>query len=69
MRRHLHRESDGRFRQGDLERDFGIRTAICPGCGAINPYTRREVNGFIDPAGWQRPSHCGQCGAELPKEN
>jgi hypothetical protein len=70
-KRHLFRQGDGRFRQGSLERDFGIKTAICE-CGAINPYTRKatEPGPFIDPAKfntWERPTHCSNCKAKLPE--
>lgn len=65
MRRHLFRRSNGRFRQGSLERDMGIRVAVCPKCRGMTPYTRRESGGFIDPNGWEVPTVCGQCGEPL----
>jgi hypothetical protein len=68
MKRHLFRQGDGRFRQGSLERDFGIKTAICE-CGAINPYTRKATDS-LDPQEfntWERPINCNHCGKKLPE--
>lgn len=70
--RYLHRRSNGRFVQADLETTFGIRVTICPGCGAIHPHERAplvEVAGFIDPASFNRlvaPTECRECKAPLP---
>jgi len=57
-RRHLSRQSNGRFRRATLENTFGITAPVCPSCRRFNPHAVNEPP----------PENCHACGAPLKPE-
>lgn len=62
------RAGNGRFQHATTESLFGLSVAICPHCGALNPYDTYvydRSSGFVERKRNDPPSQCGSCGKLL----